>query len=85
MDAIRLSNQERIHRAVSSFFRVHSDLTFLFRPSHADPYNAAGNGIERVIIWNDLDGLSAPQFAEMSAKSEAVLGAVDNQARKSLG
>jgi hypothetical protein len=75
----------RIRRAVSSFFRVHSDLTFLFSAWRADPYNAAGNRAERLIFWNDLDGLSAPQFAEKSAKSEAVLGAVDNQARKSLG
>lgn len=83
--AIRLSHYERIRRAVSSYFRMHSDLTFLLRPSRADPYNAAGNGVERLILWNDLDGLSAPQFAEISAKSEAVLGAVDNQAGKSLG
>lgn len=64
---------------------MHSDLTFLFRPSRAGPYNVTGNAVERLILWNDLDGLSAPQFVEESAKSEAVLRAVDNQARKSLG
>lgn len=69
----------------ASLFRVHSDLTFLLRPSRADPYHATGNGVERVILWNDLDRLTASQFAEISAKSEAVLRAIDNEARKSLG
>ena len=64
---------------------MYSDLAFLFRPWRADPYNAAGNGLEGVILWNDLDGLSASQFAEIPAKSEAVRRAIDNQARKSLG
>jgi hypothetical protein len=59
-------------------FRVHSDLTFFLRPSRADPYNAAGNAVERVILWNDLERLPASQFAEISAKSEAVLRAIDN-------
>lgn len=84
---VRLLADRRDHRGepVSSLFRVHSDLTFLFRPSRADPYDAAGNGVEGVIRWNNLDGLSAFQFAEISAQSEAVRRAIDNQARKSLG
>jgi len=69
----------------SSLFRVHSDLTFLLRPSRTDPYNATGNGVERVILWNDLDRLTASQPAEISSKSEAVLRAIDNEARESLG
>lgn len=53
-------NIEANPRAVSSLFRVYSDLTFLLRPSWADPYNTTGNGVERVVLWDDLDGLSAP-------------------------
>lgn len=59
-------------------FRVHSDLTFFLRPSRADPNNATGSGVEWVILRNDLYRLTASQFAEISAKSEAVLRAIDN-------
>ena len=70
---------------LSSLFRAYSDLPFLFGPACADPYNAAGNGFQRIIVGNDFDGLSASQFAKIPAKSEAVLRAIDDQTGKSFG
>ena len=72
------TNPGRTDRAASALFRADSDLTFLLGSARADPYNARGNGFERVIFGNDFDGLSASQFAEIPTQSEAVLRAVDD-------
>ena len=62
---------------------LHSHLTFLFRPGFADPYNATPNGVQWVIVRDDLHGLSAPQ-SETSPQSETLRRAIGYQARKSF-
>ena len=56
--------------------RFQAELAFLLRASFADPYHAALQGAERVLIQNEFDDLPAPQ-PEIPAESEPAFPGVD--------
>jgi len=62
---------------------LEANFAFLFGPGFGDPNHAASHRVERVLIEDDFDYLSAPQ-SESSAHPEPIVRGIEHKARLSF-
>ena len=68
----------RIHSRIQ---KLQPHLSFLLRSRFADPYHVALGNVQRVIVWDDFDNLSAFQSASCH-ESEPFCRGIDDEAGK---